>query len=155
MRDRWLRITALGVLGLFLVNVVARAVATFGFDDDAEAQDRLSLGMFAVIAVVLAVVAFVRGRRVPFGVLVADLGGAVVIGCLLTVLVGPLLFGDNPFGGGAGEFFTQIWLYAGFAAGGFLIGYLLLVALGRDYRSRQLARIASGAVTRPRKVVRR
>jgi hypothetical protein len=154
MRDRWLRIGSLAV-GLFLVNVAARLVARFGFPDDAEAQDRISLAMFAVIALVLAVLAFGWGRRHPFGRLVADLAGAVLIACALTVFVGPLLFGDNPFAGGPGEFFLQIWLYAGFAAGGVALGYLLLVALGRDYRSRQLARIASGAVTRPRKVVRR
>ena len=61
-----------------------------------------------------------------------------------TVLVGPAVFGANPFAGGAGDFFAQIWLYAGFSVGGFLLGYLLLVVLGRDYRSRQLAAYAEG-----------
>jgi hypothetical protein len=154
MRHRWVRVGVLAV-GLFLVNVAARLVARFGFADDAEAQDRVSLAMFAVIALVLAALAFRWGRDRPFGRLVADLGAAVLVGCALTVLVGPLLFGDNPFAGGAGEFFAQIWLYAGFSAGGVALGYLLLVTLGRDYRSRQLARLASGAVTRPRKVARR
>lgn len=110
---------------------------------------------FAVVALVLAVVAFRWGRDRPLGVLVADMAGAVVLACLATVLIGPAVFGANPVGGGAGEFFAQIWLYGGFSAGGFLLGYLLLVVLAKDYRSRQLAEFAKAKLSKPRRVVRR
>jgi len=154
MRNRWLRIGTLAA-ALFAINLVARGVANFAFDDDTDQQDRTSLVFFAVVALLLAVVAFRWGRDRPVGVLLADMAGAALVACLATVLIGPAVFGANPFGGGAGEFFAQIWLYAGFSAGGFLLGYLLLVILGKDYRSRQLAAYSKAKLSRPRRVVRR
>ena len=154
MRDRWLRIGVLAA-GLFVINIIARAVSRFAYPDNGEAQDRVSLAMFAAIGLVFVVLAFRWGRQRHVGEVIGDLGGGAVIACALTILIGPLLFGGNPFAGGAGEFFAQIWLYAAFAVGGFVVGYLLLVALGKDYRSRQLARIAAIRAARPRKAVRR
>ncbi|MFY1596337.1 hypothetical protein [Micromonospora sp. WMMD737] len=155
MSERW---RAIGVLAiaLFAVNVVARLVTRFGFDgDDTAAADRVSLGMFVVIGLVLAAVAFVWGRRRPVSAWGADLAAAVGIALLLTVLVGPLLVGDDPFGGGAGTFFAQIWLYLAAAGVGVLLGYLLLTALGLDHRSQSLKRYAELRATKPRRVVRR
>ncbi|MFG3711408.1 hypothetical protein [Micromonospora sp. NPDC047730] len=155
MRERW---RAIGILAiaLFGVNVVARLVIRFGFDgDDTAAADRVSLGMFAVIGLVLAVVAFFWGRRRPVAAWGSDMAAAVGVALLLTVLVGPLLVGENPFGGGAGTFFAQIWLYLAATGVGVLLGYLLLTALGLDHRSQSLKRYAELKATKPRKVVRR
>ncbi|MEU9506843.1 hypothetical protein AB0D32_11245 [Micromonospora sp. NPDC048170] len=155
MSERW---RAIGVLtvALFAVNVVARLVTRFGFDgDDTAAADRVSLGMFVVIGLALAAVAFVWGKRRPVAAWGADLAAAVGIALLLTVLVGPLLVGDNPFGGGAGTFFAQIWLYLAAAGVGVLLGFLLLTALGLDHRSQSLKRYAELKATKPRRVVRR
>ncbi|MDG4822905.1 hypothetical protein O7635_13705 [Asanoa sp. WMMD1127] len=154
MRNRWLRIGALAG-ALFAINLVARGVANFAFDGDTDMQDRTSLVFFGVVALVLAAVAFRWGRDRPVGVLLADMAAAVLIACLATVLLGPAVFGANPVGGGAGEFFAQIWLYAGFSAAGFLLGYLLLVVLAKDYRSRQLAAYSKAKLSKPRRVVRR
>ncbi|MEV4463202.1 hypothetical protein AB0J51_06225 [Micromonospora echinofusca] len=155
MSERW-RGTAVLAVALFAVNVVARLVTRFGFDgDDTAAADRVSLGMFVVIGLVLATVAFVWGRRQPVAAWGADLAAAVGVALLLTVLVGPLLVGDNPFGGGAGTFFAQIWLYLAAAGVGVLLGYLLLTALGLDHRSQSLKRYAELRATKPRRVVRR
>ncbi|MEH0972405.1 hypothetical protein V6U77_14890 [Micromonospora sp. CPCC 205546] len=154
MSERWRAIGVLAV-ALFAVNVVARLVTRFGFDGDDTAADRVSLGMFVVIGLVLAAVAFVWGRRRPVSAWGADLAAAVGIALLLTVLVGPLLVGDNPFGGGAGTFFAQIWLYLAAAGVGVLLGYLLLTALGLDHRSQSLKRYAELRATKPRRVVRR
>jgi hypothetical protein len=146
--NRWRRIVLLA-LGLLVVNLVARLVVKFGFDNDAEAQDRVSLVMFAVVALVIAAFAYRWGQDRSLGVWLADMAGAVVLGCALTVLVAPLIFGGNPFAGGAGDFFAQIWLYGAFAIGGTILGYLVAVMLGRDYRSRQLEQMARGPVQRP------
>ncbi|MEU7995606.1 hypothetical protein AB0B83_09735 [Micromonospora sp. NPDC049060] len=155
MSERWRAIGVLAV-ALFAVNVVARLITRFGFDgDDTAAADRVSLGMFVVIGLALAAVAFVWGRRRPVSAWGADLAAAVGIALLLTVLVGPLLVGDNPFGGGAGTFFAQIWLYLAAAGVGVLLGYLLLTALGLDHRSQSLKRYAELRATKPRRVVRR
>ncbi|TDC72588.1 hypothetical protein E1193_27425 [Micromonospora sp. KC606] len=154
MRDRW---RAVGVLAgaLFAVNMVARLIIKLGFDGNDTAADRVSLGMFVVIGTILAAVVFVQGRNRPAGAWGADMGAAVVFALVLTVLVGPLLVGDNPFGGGAGLFFAQIWLYLLAAGAGVAIGYLVLTALGLDHRSQQLKRYAETKAAKPRRVVRR
>lgn len=154
MKDRWLPV---GVLAgaLFAVNVVARLIARFGFDGDIEAQDRLSLGMFAVIGVILAVMAFIWGRRSSTADWGPRLAVAVLVAMALTIFVGPFISGTHPFADGAGEFFAQIWLYGGFAGGGVLVGFLVLTALGLDYRSQQLQRFAEAKLAKPRRVVRR
>jgi hypothetical protein len=154
MRQRWVRIALLAA-ALFAVNVIARLVIRIGFDDDDQAQNWASIAMFAVIGVVLAGVTFVRAQRVPPSSWLPDLGAAAVLGMLATILLGPLVSGDGPFRSGAGNFFSQIWLYGGFAIAGTLLGYWIATMLGRDYRSRSLAAIARAKTTRPRRVVRR
>ncbi|MFI6782680.1 hypothetical protein [Micromonospora sp. NPDC050276] len=154
MDKRWRDIGVL-VAALFAVNVVARLITRFGFDGDDTAADRVSLAMFAVIGLILAVVAFRWGRRRPLADWAADMALVVPVAMLLTVLVGPLLVGNNPFAGGAGTFFAQIWLYLLATGAGLLIGYLVLTALGRDYRSQQLKRFAEVKAAKPRRVVRR
>lgn len=154
MKERWLPVGVLvGVL--FGINVLARLVARFAFGDDTELQDRLSLAMFAVIGLVLATLAFIRGQRRPLPDWGGEMALSVLIAMVLTIFVGPFISGSQPFGAGAGAFFSQIWLYAGFTAGGVLLGYLLLTALGRDYRSRSLKRFAEAKQAKPRRVVRR
>ncbi|SCG34081.1 hypothetical protein [Micromonospora halophytica] len=154
MRDRW---RTIGVLAgaLFAVNVVARVIIELGFDGNDTAADRVSLGMFVVLGLILAAVVFAQGRERPAGSWGADVGAAVLIALALTVLVGPLLVGDNPFGGGAGLFFAQIWLYLLATGAGVAVGYLVLTALGLDHRSQQLKRYAEIKAARPRRVVRR
>ncbi|MFI9639467.1 hypothetical protein ACIG87_05260 [Micromonospora sp. NPDC051925] len=154
MRDRW-RAVGLLAAALFAVNVVARVIIKLGFDGTDTAADRVSLGMFLVVGLVLAGVVFAWGRVVPAARWGADVAAAVAVALLLTVLVGPLLVGNNPFAGGAGLFFAQIWLYLAAAAAGVAIGYLVLIALGRDYRSQQLKRYAERNAAKPRRVVRR
>ncbi|WP_089155120.1 hypothetical protein [Micromonospora sp. NBS 11-29] len=155
MGQRW---RAVGVLtaALFAVNVVARLVISLAFPEDEDtATGVVSLVMFLVIGLILAAVSFRWGADRPVGHWAGDLAVAVVAALALTVFVGPLLVGENPFGGGAGLFFAQIWLYLAAAAAGVLVGYLTLTALGRDFRSRQLKRYAELKRARPRKVVRR
>ncbi|MET8118775.1 hypothetical protein [Micromonospora sp. NPDC005189] len=154
MDRRWRDIGVLAA-ALFAVNVVARLIIRFGFDGDDTAADRVSLVMFVVIGLILAVVAFRWGRRRPLADWAADMALAVPVAMVLTVLVGPLLIGDNPFAGGAATFFAQIWLYLLAAGAGVLVGYLVLTALGRDYRSQQLKRYAEVKAAKPRRVVRR
>ncbi|SBT47259.1 hypothetical protein [Micromonospora auratinigra] len=154
MRERWRAVGVLAV-ALFAVNVVARLVTRFGFSDDDAAADRVSWLMFLVIGLVLAVVTFRWAADRPVARWSTDVLGAVAVALALTVFVGPLVVGKNPFAGGAGLFFAQIWLYLAAAGAGVLVGYLVLTALGRDFRSRQLKRYAEIRTARPRKIVRR
>ena len=153
-QQRWFPIALLG-LGLFAVNVAARLTIRIGFHDNDTAESRVSLIMFAVIGVVLAVTTFVRAQRVPPATWLPDVVAAGLAGMLLTVLVGPFVSGDTPFSAGAGNFFSQIWLYGGFAIVGTLLGYWIATAFGQDYRSKSLKAFATARAGKPRRVVRR
>jgi hypothetical protein len=84
-----------------------------------------------------------------------DLSAAVAVACALTVLVGPFFGGKVPFEEGAGLFFAEVWHYLAFAGGGAILGLLVLMALGRDYRAEALKRYTKARQAKPRKVVRR
>ena len=154
MRQRWVPIALLAV-GLFAINVVARLIIRLGFDGAETAENRVSLGMFAVVGLTLAVITFIRAQQRRPSQWWPELAASAVLGMLLTIFVGPFVSGDEPFTGGAGDFFSQVWLYGGFAIVGTLLGYWVATALGRDYRSRSLSAYAQARATKPRRVVRR
>jgi hypothetical protein len=154
VKRRWTTI-ALVAVGLFAINVVARLIIRLGFDGDDQAEGNVSLIMFGVIGLALAVITFIRSQRHRPAEWLPDLAAAAALGMLLTILIGPFISGDTPFGGGAGNFFSQVWLYGGFAIVGTLLGYWIATALGRDYRSRSLSAYAQSRATKPRRVVRR
>ena len=154
MRDRW---QPVGILAgvLFVINAVIRFIVwqvapksdakqiVFGF---------LGLGL---VSLVMAVAGYRWGRRYPLARVTPDLAVAVSVGCLLTVLVGPFAGGTVPFKEGAGMFFAEIWHYLAFTGGGAVLGFLVLMALGRDYRAEALKRYAETRMAKPRRVVRR
>ncbi|WP_341717516.1 hypothetical protein QQG74_27150 [Micromonospora sp. FIMYZ51] len=154
MGQRWRPLAVLAI-ALFAVNVIARLVIRFGFDGDEMAADRVTLGMFAVIALILAGVAFGWGQRRPLAQWGAEAAGAIGIALALTMLVGPLLVGQSPFAVGSATFFWQVVLYLVAATAGTALGYLLLTTLGRDHRSQSLKRYAESTVAKPRRIVRR
>ena len=154
MKQRWWPIVALAV-GLFAINVVARLISRLAFSGDDDAENRVSIGMFAVIGLALAVFTFWRAQRKRPGEWLPEIAAAAIGGLLLTVLVGPFISGDTPFENGAGNFFAQVWLYGGFAIVGTLLGYWVATALGRDYRSRSLTAYTQTRAAKPRRVVRR
>ncbi|MFI5494923.1 hypothetical protein [Actinoplanes sp. NPDC051859] len=151
------RVVPIAVLAgaLFAVNVVARLITRFGFDGDDTAQYRITIGMFATIGVILASVAYVRAQKSLPSEWLPSLAAAAIGGMLLTILVGPFLSGGYPFSAGAGNFFSQIWLYGGFAIVGILFGYWIATMLGRDYRSQSLKAFTAAKAGKPRRVVRR
>jgi hypothetical protein len=152
-QQRWFRITVLAV-ALFAVNVVARLVIRISSDDpDTTTQGLASIVMFAVIAVILGVLTFIRSQREKPGVWLPYVGFGALGGMALTVLVGPFISGNGPFANGAGDFFAQIWLYSGCAIAGTVVGYWTAVMLGRDYRSKALKAYTEARKVRPRRVV--
>ncbi|HEX5206040.1 hypothetical protein ACFQS1_16600 [Paractinoplanes rhizophilus] len=154
-QQRWFPPAALAV-GLFAINVAARLIIRFGSDGDDSAESTATLIMFGVLGLTLAVWTFLAcQRKRPSEWLLPDLVFGAVGGMLLTVLVGPFISGGQPFAGGAGDFFSQVWLYLGFAIVGTLLGYWLAVMLGRDYRSRSLKAFTETRAAKPRRVVRR
>lgn len=154
MWDRWRRIGLLAA-GLFAITVVARLVSRFWAGDNEGRQDILGWVAYGTVALLLAVAAALWGRRHPMGQVTLDLGGAALAGCLLSVLVGPFISGGSPFASGAGNFFAGIWLYAAFAIGGSLLGFIAIMAVGQDYRARTLRRFEAMARAKPRRPVKR
>jgi hypothetical protein len=154
-QQRWFPIAALAV-GLFAINAVTRLVIRFAFKNDDGVQSGASIVMFALIGLTLAAWTLrAAQRRKPLDWLVPDWFLGAVGALLLTVLVGPFISGDQPFADGAGNFFLQVWLYAGFAIAGTLLGYWVAVMFGADYRSRSLKAFTERSAAKPRKVVRR
>ncbi|MDI6099659.1 hypothetical protein QLQ12_13735 [Actinoplanes sp. NEAU-A12] len=149
----WFRITVLAV-ALFAINVVARLAIRIGADDG-DAQGLASIAMFAVIALVLGGLTFVRSQQQKPSQWLPDVGFGALGGMALTVLAGPFVSGHGPFANGAGDFFAQIWLYSACAIVGSVIGYWIAVMLGRDYRSKALKAYTEARKARPRRVVRR
>jgi hypothetical protein len=139
IKTQWGRIVVLAA-ALFAVNLLGRLAArTVDGDEQQTIAGWITLG---VLAAIFAVLAILWGRTRPIGPICFELGMAAVIGCLLSVLVGPLVFGLDPFANGAGDFFAQIFWYAGLAAVGTGLGLVIIIALGVDYRAKQLRRYA-------------
>jgi hypothetical protein len=157
MRDRW---QPVGILAgvLFLINVVARFIVwqflSKASDNDSK-QITVGLIGLGLIAVVMAWAGYRWSIRYPMARVSGDLGAAIAVACLLTVLVGPFAGGSVPFKEGAGFFFGEIWQYLAFAGGGAILGILVAVMLGRDYRSQALKRYTQVSAAKPRRVVRR
>ncbi|MFD0560420.1 hypothetical protein FB566_3928 [Stackebrandtia endophytica] len=133
---------ALVALGLFVLNVAARVIVELtGQADDADAQ--FTIGLYATIgmALVALVVTAIWGTRKPVDRLFAELGPAIGVAVLLSVLVAPLLVGGNPFVGGPGWIFIQLLFFAGVTGLGALLGYLIITIVALDYRSQNLRRV--------------
>ena len=152
MKDRWLPI---GVLAgtLFAINIAARLVTRIG--DFAKEDQQLRIGIISMIATGLILIgATVRWAvRYPLGRVVADLGAATGIACLLSVLIGPFVAGSKPFAGGLGFFVGQILLFALLSAAGIFFGFLGVVVVGKDYKSRGLKRYEQIYRAKPHRVV--
>jgi len=151
MVQRWKRI---GILtgAIFAINLIGRLISAFVLDDGSDKQKWVPIVGLSVIAALYAVLAFYWGRIRPVGEIAGDLLGAGVLSCVLIVLVGPLLFGKNPFADGAGDFFASIWEYAGILVGAALLGTAVLVVLGMDLRSKQLKAYTHSAKAKPKRV---
>jgi hypothetical protein len=154
MKERWTP-AGLVAVGLLLVNIIARLVVRFGAGGDDDKQ--ITIGLWALFAVgaVMIPIAFWFGRRVPMIRVVGELGLAVVVACVLAVLLGPFVSGVGPFSNGVGLVFRQFFYFVGLSAIGAVIGILVLMTTGLDYRSQSLKRYIERSNTKPRKVVRR
>ena len=140
---------------LFATNALARWTVALFADDNDKTTTGIGLVALILVAVVMAGAAYLWARRYPTPRLAGDLILAALLGCLLSVLVGPLLVGTAPLKDGVDFFIGQIWRYLGLAVVGGVIGTLVATALGQDYKSRSWKRYAEQVRARPRRTVRR
>lgn len=137
MAQRWQRIGIVAGV-LFALNLIGRGTSKIFFDGNDDRETLIGFLTFGSVALVVGVLAFMWGRERSTGEVAADLAAASGIACLLSYLVGPFVTGGTPFANGAGDFFEQIWWYAGFVAVGAFIGTAVLIVIGQDLRSKQL-----------------
>lgn len=155
MRERLLRIGVV-VAVLFVVNAVARLIGRFAYGDGTAeheaALDRLQWIGWGVIALTMAVAAGWWIRHRVQGAVAIDLliaGGAAG---LLFIIIGPFLSAPPRFEDGLGGSIVLLTVYLAVAGVGALIGALSVVALGKDFQSRQLEQYAKSRESRPRRV---
>ena len=90
----------------------------------------------------------------PFTRLFADLGLALLVGTLLNMLVAPFLGGSKPFAEGLEVFVYEFLLLLGIGAAAGFLGFVVMVALGKDWRSRGLKRYEQHYAKRPHRTAR-
>ncbi len=158
MKDFLLRWREVGIVALvlFAINVIGRWAAKLIKSENAQAlQDRQSMAGFITLGAIFLVffgLTVYWGRKRTMWKVCTDLGFAGVIACVLAVLVGPLIVGESPFASGAGDFFAQIWWWIGIGIGGIFLGYVGLISVTADYKSRQLKAYADRSKAQPRRV---
>jgi hypothetical protein len=150
MAQRWKRIGILAGV-LFVVNLASRLASKYWLTSDGQQKVVAVVGVGAIV-LIFAALAFHWGRTRPAGVVAADLAAAALVSCVLIIFLAPLLMGQSPFANGAGDFFAEIWQYAGLAIGGTLLGMLVLMATGQDLRAKQLKQYTRAAKAKPKRV---
>ncbi|WP_027342684.1 hypothetical protein [Hamadaea tsunoensis] len=150
MAQRWKRIGILAGV-LFVVNLLSRLASKYWLTSNSQQKVIAVVGVGAIV-LIFAVLAFSWGRTRPAGVVAADLAAAALGSCLLIIFAAPLIMGQSPFANGAGDFFAEIWQYAGLAIGGSLLGFLVLMATGQDLRAKQLKQYTRAAKAKPKRV---
>lgn len=104
-------------------------------------QVALGIAEIVLIGLIVAVATFRWAARWPLIEAMPRLVVAIAIGCVASVLLAPFAGGSYPFKGGAGDFFLKIWIFLGVSIVGVLLGYIAVVALGKDYRTGALRRV--------------
>jgi hypothetical protein len=153
MRQRWLAVGLLA-LGIFVINVIARVVTKqFDIVDAANQIKVASVGIIAMGVLLIGAGAW-WAVRYPFSRLFFDIGTAVLVGALLSLILGPYAGGSKPFVEGLGAFVGQMLLFIGIGALGVFLGFAAMVTFGKDWRSRRLERYETTITRRPRRPVR-
>ncbi|GAA4207297.1 hypothetical protein [Actinocatenispora rupis] len=154
LRHRWTPVLAVA-LALFVINALGRLVVLIA---GVKADDQIvqaALYSMVAMALVAGYAGFRWMRRYETVRVVGEVGSAIILGCLLTTLVGPLIVGLNPFEGGSGIFLRQLGLCAAICVLGAFVGALIVLAMGQDRRSRAWKYQEERARAKPRRVAKR
>lgn len=148
IKNRWVRV-GLVALAIFLINALARLISNLTTNDTEAAQAAAGLstgtkpialiGVGTIVAL-MAVVGAWWAVRYPFQRLFFDLGAASIVGGLLALLIGPFAGGSVPFAEGLGTFVGEFLQFLGLAAIGAFLGFIAMIAFGKDWKSRGLRR---------------
>jgi hypothetical protein len=146
IRNRWVRV-GLVALAIFVVNVLSRLISHLTSDNSPAGQaaaaasnkvSALALIGAGLVVVIMAVAGAIWAVRYPFQRLVFDLGAAAVVSALLSLLIAPFAGGTVPFDEGLGTFVGEFLQFVGLSALGGFLGFIAMVVLGKDWKSRGL-----------------
>jgi hypothetical protein len=158
IRNRWVRV-GLVALGIFVINALARLISRLTQDDAASAAnsgvDKISIIGAGAVVLLMAVMGALWAVRHPFSRMVFDLGAAVIGGALLSLLIAPFVGGSKPFDEGLGTFVGEFLQFIGLGALGVLLGFLAMIAFGKDWKSRGLRRYEENYKRKTHKIVKR
>jgi len=154
MRDRYKPVAMVAGL-LVLMGIAMHVIMQVGFKKNTNDQENVVIVVLIGVAVVMIICSYVWSVRHPIAHVVPELLLVVAIGCIGTVVIAPLFVAVSPFHDGAGDFFEQIWIYLGVGLGASLLGWLVALAVGQDYRAKQLKRFAATVSSKPHRPVRR
>lgn len=115
-------------------------------------QEAVGIAVIVLIGLIVAVAMFRWAARWPLVEAMPRLVVTIAIGCVASVLLSPFAGGSYPFKGGAGDFFLKIWIFLGVSIVGALLGYIALVAVGKDYRNGALRRVEAARLRTARVV---
>ena len=153
MRRRWVAVGLL-TLGVFVINVIARVV-TKQFDIvDAANQIKVGLLGMVTMGVLLVGAAAWWAVRYPFSRLFFDMAAALLVGGLLSLIVGPFAGGSKPFVEGLGMFVGELLLFLGIGAVGVFLGFAAMVTFAQDWKSQRLRGYEQTYNRRPHRPVR-
>ena len=147
-------------VGVFAINALARLISRLTRDDTVSTTantgvDKLSVIGAGAVVLFLAVMGAVWAVRHPFSRMVFDLGAAVIGGALLSLLVAPFVGGSKPFDEGLGTFVGEFLQFLGLGALGVLLGFLVMIVFGKDWKSRGLRRYEENYKRKTHKIVKR
>ena len=154
-RKRWVRVVIVG-LAIFLINVVFRVISWLTVDDVDASGAQTTIGAIGAIVYVLfmGLAGAYWAVRHPFQRLFFDLAGATLIGTTLSLVIGPFIGGGLPFDAGLGFFVGEFLQFLGLAAIGVFLGFVTMIVLGKDWKSRGLKRYEETYKKRPHRAVR-
>jgi len=151
-------------LGIFVINGLTRLVSRLGRPDETatsayETVDKTDWTVIALVGVggVIALVgifAAVWSITQPFSRVFFDLAAASLIGALLSLLVGPFIGGTGVFDDQLEGFVLQFLQFLLFCGIGIFLGHVVMIALGKDWKSRGLKEYAlrHGGARKPHRV---
>ena len=152
MKQRWLPVGLLA-LAIFVVNALARFISWKAGVENPDAQSRLGLIGVIVVGLLVMAAAIRWSIRYPFPRVFGDMCVAIVTGTLLSVILGPFAGGQKPFAEGVEFFVYELMLFIAIGAVAALLGFVIVTALGKDWKSRGLKRFEQRYNRRPRRAV--
>jgi hypothetical protein len=154
IKQRWVRVLVVALV-IFLINAIARLISRFAVDDAAaDGVNPIAVSGAAAYVLFMAGCGAYWAVRHPFPRLFFDLGAAAVSGTLLCLLIGPFIGGGTPFDEGLDTFVGEFLQFLGLAAIGVFLGFVAMIVLGKDWKSRGLRRYEENYKKRPHRTVR-